>query len=71
MSVLTPENLTIQPRRIDFGLPDPLPRHWLGGDPFKTHFFNAMSLLFPDGERFLSTPSGTFAIGLPTRSNRL
>lgn len=52
MSVLTPENLTIQPRRIDFGLPDPLPRHWLGGDPFKTHFFNAMSLLFPDGERF-------------------
>lgn len=30
----------------------PLPRHWNGGDAFKTHLFDAMSVLFPDGERF-------------------
>ena len=27
-------------------------RHWNGGNPARTHIFNAMSLLFPDGERF-------------------
>ncbi len=52
MTAVTPDDLTISPRRIEFELPDPLPRYWHGGDPFKTHFFNAMSLLFPDGERF-------------------
>lgn len=49
---LTPVDLKIRPRRMDFGLPDPLPRHWHSNDPFKTHFFNAMSVLFPDGERY-------------------
>ncbi|SEQ61210.1 hypothetical protein SAMN04488038_108158 [Solimonas aquatica] len=29
-----------------------VPRHWFGGDVFKTRFFDAMSLLFPEGERF-------------------
>lgn len=52
MKSLTPPDLQIRPRRLDLVLPDPLPRHWLGGDPFKTHFFNSMSVLFPDGERF-------------------
>jgi hypothetical protein len=37
---------------MDFDLPNPLPRHWNGGDAFKTHLFDAMSVLFPDGERF-------------------
>lgn len=38
---------------LDFGLQsDDIPRHWLGGDPFKSRFFDAMSTLFPDGERF-------------------
>ena len=49
---LTPSSLHIRPRRMEFGLPDPMPRHWHGNDPFKTHFFNAMSVLFPDGERY-------------------
>lgn len=52
MKTLTPSDLQIRPRRLDLKLPDPLPRHWLAGDPFKTHFFNSMSVLFPDGERF-------------------
>lgn len=38
---------------LDFDLQsDTIPRHWLGGDPFKSRFFDAMSTLFPDGERF-------------------
>lgn len=29
-----------------------LPRHWHGGDPFATHFFDALSSTFPFGEAF-------------------
>ncbi|MEQ1440753.1 metal-dependent hydrolase [Fontimonas sp. SYSU GA230001] len=43
----------IMPRKApDFGLDGDIPRYWFGGDPFKTRFFDAMSLLFPEGERF-------------------
>ncbi|MFA5938832.1 MAG: metal-dependent hydrolase [Sinimarinibacterium sp.] len=43
----------IMPRKApDFGLEGDIPRFWFGGDPFKTRFFDAMSLLFPEGERF-------------------
>lgn len=52
MQSLTPDNLDIRPRRLDVATPDPLPRWWLGNDPFRSHFFNAMSVLFPDGEQF-------------------
>ncbi len=37
---------------LDFGLDQDIPRHWYGGDAFKTRFFDAMSTLFPEGERF-------------------
>ena len=30
----------------------PLRRHWHGSDPFKTHFFNAFSIMLPGGEQF-------------------
>jgi predicted metal-dependent hydrolase len=36
----------------DFGLCGELPRFWFGGDPFKTRFFDANSLLTPVGERY-------------------
>lgn len=44
----------IVPRRdLDFHLrEDDIPRHWFGDDAFKTRFFDALSLLFPEGERF-------------------
>ncbi len=43
----------IVPRKgPDFGLDGDIPRHWFGGDAFKTRFFDAMSLLFPEGEKF-------------------
>lgn len=48
----TPAGLKIRPRHMDFDFPNPLPRHWHGGDAFKSHLFDAMSVLFPDGERF-------------------
>lgn len=52
MASTTPAGLQIRPRHMDFDLPNPLPRHWHGGDAFKSHLFDAMSALFPDGERF-------------------
>lgn len=52
MASTTPAGLEIRPRQLDFDLPNPLPRHWHGGNAFKTHMFNAMSVLFPEGERF-------------------
>jgi uncharacterized protein len=36
----------------DFGLDGDIPRYWFAGDAFKTRFFDAMSLLFPEGEKF-------------------
>lgn len=46
-----PEQVSIVPRRMDFNF-GKVPRHWAAGDPVLTHFFNALSLTFPDGERF-------------------
>lgn len=43
----------IVPReKLDFGLDGDIPRYWFGGDAFKTRFFDAMSTIFPEGERF-------------------
>ena len=38
-------------KNLDFKLDD-IPRFWFGGDPFKTRMFDALSLTFPDGERY-------------------
>lgn len=42
------------PRRdVDFALDaSAIRRDWCNGDPFQTTFLNALSLLFPEGERF-------------------
>lgn len=37
---------------LDFGLDDEIPKYWHGGDAFKTRYFDALSLLFPEGEKF-------------------
>ena len=42
----------VQRKGPDFGLDGDIPRWWFGGDAFKTRFFDAMSLLFPEGEKF-------------------
>jgi len=52
MTISTPADLTIHPRDLSFGRNNQLARHWLGGDPVATTFFNALSASFPQGERF-------------------
>ncbi len=44
--------LTIEPRNLHFGLGEKAPRYWHGEGPAVTHFYNALSLTFPAGERF-------------------
>jgi len=39
-------------RRPHFELDSSIPRYWHGGDPFKTHFMDALSSVFPGGEAF-------------------
>ena len=49
---MVPRSGPIRPRHPTFDLEDALAVDWNGGDPFRTAFFNAMSLSFPSGERF-------------------
>jgi len=44
-------SLPIQPRKVAFDVSS-VPRHWNGGDPVLTRFFDALSVHFPEGERF-------------------
>lgn len=39
-------------RKPTFALDDTIPHYWYGGLPFATHFLNALSSVFPDGEAF-------------------
>lgn len=43
---------SIPVRRPSFDYTRVVSRHWFGGDPFLSHLANAMSLTFPEGERF-------------------
>ena len=43
--------MTIVRRDIDFDLVD-VPRDWVANDPYRTTFVAALSLLFPEGEKF-------------------
>jgi predicted metal-dependent hydrolase len=38
--------------KLNFGLDGDIPKYWFGGHPFKTRFFDAMSSIFPEGEKF-------------------
>lgn len=42
----------IEVRRPALELDAAIPRHWYAGQPFATHFLNALSSVFPDGEAF-------------------
>jgi predicted metal-dependent hydrolase len=41
---------TSHPLKLDWT--QELPQHWNDHSPFKTHFLNALSVTFPDGEKF-------------------
>ena len=49
---LTPSDLNIRSRNLQFCEADTAVRWWHGGDPIATAFHNALSALFPQGERF-------------------
>lgn len=52
-ALTTPTIPAIVPRKApDFGFDDTLPKYWFAGDPFKTRFFDAMSTMFPEGEKY-------------------
>lgn len=38
-------------RQMHFVFPPDIDKHWLKNSPFKTHFFNSFTLLFPEGEQ--------------------
>lgn len=48
----TPADLNIQSRNRHFSSAAIERRQWVGGDPYATAFFNALSLTFPKGETF-------------------
>ena len=48
----SPEELEFSPRHPSFELREALASDWHGGSAFRTAWFNAMSMLFPLGEKF-------------------
>jgi len=50
MNTAISDQVTITPRKKSFELEDELATLWHSGDPFKTAFFNALSMQFPKGE---------------------
>ena len=48
----SPDDLSFAPRRPSFDLADGLSTDWCGGRAFRTAWFNALSMLFPLGEKF-------------------
>lgn len=45
--------MNIERRDVELALdPSAVPRDWYGADPYETSFLNALSMLFPEGERF-------------------
>ncbi|HEX5661408.1 MAG TPA: metal-dependent hydrolase [Polyangiales bacterium] len=46
-----PASVEVKPRNIKFGIGPEMRRYWVSGDPFLTHFMNALSVTFPPGEK--------------------
>lgn len=52
----TPDGVTVKPRHLRFDVRAELRTFWHSNDAFRTAFFNALSLQFPDGEQhFIDT----------------
>ena len=50
-SIATPSKVNIKPKRMNFSFEN-VPTFWFDQEPVQTHLMNALSLTFPDGERF-------------------
>ncbi len=49
---LTPADVEVLPRNREYDIARSLQRDWFDNHPFKTAWFNAMSITFPLGEKF-------------------
>ena len=49
---MSPSHPIVPREKLDFGLDGDIPKYWFGGDAFKSRFFDAMSTIFPEGERY-------------------
>ncbi len=47
-----PAGVDITYRRMNFALDETMPRYWHSDSPSITHFFTALSVVFPEGEKF-------------------
>lgn len=54
-------SVSIQPRKVAFDVSS-VPRHWNGGDPVLTRFFDALSVHFPERSASLSSQCVTSRI---------
>ncbi|WP_203299054.1 metal-dependent hydrolase [Marinobacter sediminum] len=48
----TPDNVSIKPQRMGFEFGDHIPQYWVGQNYLVSHTWNALSVLFPQGEQF-------------------
>lgn len=63
----TPADLQIKPRDLHIDREAVTPRWWLNNDPFGSAVMNALSLTFPDGERFFIQSVKRFARDAPPK----
>ncbi len=47
-----PDGVAVTYRRMKFDFDEQIPRYWHSGSPSITHFFTALSVVFPEAEKF-------------------
>jgi predicted metal-dependent hydrolase len=62
---VTPSDLTITPRDRRFGRGERTDHWWMGGNPYGTALYNALSITFPKGEAFFVESVRAFRDGAP------
>jgi len=67
---VTPDDLLIQSRNRHFGGQEIENRWWMGGNPYGTAMYNALSISFPKGEAFFSESARKFQDGSPEKLRR-
>jgi predicted metal-dependent hydrolase len=55
MTTPTAQHPIVPREHLKFGLDGDIPKYWFGGDPFKSRFWDALSIIFPPGEKFFMT----------------
>ena len=64
---VTPSDLTITPRDRRFGRGERTERWWLGGNPYGSALYDALSITFPKGEAFFVESVRAFRDGAPPK----